>query len=144
MLSKPAITAPIIGASKMSHFDDGLAALNVELSADEIRQLEAPYSKSRIRFAGISVPHTLRVRIRPCEDAVPLTEVAFDQRLSDSHTPRLTEPHAEREEAPSEVAMLLSRFCVCAIAFLFAAADAQTRICEAMPPCAQKVDHLLS
>lgn len=49
MLSKPYITAPIIGASKMSHFDDALAALNVELSADEIRHLEAPYKPHPVR-----------------------------------------------------------------------------------------------
>ncbi|RYE10028.1 MAG: aldo/keto reductase [Sphingobacteriaceae bacterium] len=43
MLSKPAITAPIIGASKPGHLEDAVAALSVKLSADEINQLEELY-----------------------------------------------------------------------------------------------------
>jgi len=43
MLSKPYITAPIIGASKPHHLDDAVAALSVKLSEDEIRRLEEPY-----------------------------------------------------------------------------------------------------
>jgi aryl-alcohol dehydrogenase-like predicted oxidoreductase len=43
MLSKSVITAPIVGASKMSHLDDAVAALSVKLSDEEISALEAPY-----------------------------------------------------------------------------------------------------
>ena len=43
MLSKPVITAPIIGATKMNHLEDAVAALAVKLSADEVRQLEELY-----------------------------------------------------------------------------------------------------
>jgi aryl-alcohol dehydrogenase-like predicted oxidoreductase len=43
MLSKPAITAPIIGASKPGHLEDAVAALTVKLSKDEITQLEELY-----------------------------------------------------------------------------------------------------
>lgn len=43
MLSKPGITAPIIGASKPGHLEDAVAALSVKLSDDEIQQLEALY-----------------------------------------------------------------------------------------------------
>jgi len=43
ILSKSGITAPIIGASKPHHLDDAIAALNVKLSAEEIRRLEEPY-----------------------------------------------------------------------------------------------------
>ncbi|HWS37704.1 MAG TPA: aldo/keto reductase [Actinoplanes sp.] len=43
LLSKPAVTAPIIGASKQSHIDDAVAAVDLELTADEIATLEAPY-----------------------------------------------------------------------------------------------------
>jgi aryl-alcohol dehydrogenase-like predicted oxidoreductase len=39
----PAVSAPIIGASKMSHIDDALASLDVELSAQEVDQLERHY-----------------------------------------------------------------------------------------------------
>ena len=44
MLSKPVVTAPIIGASKLGHLDDAVAALSLELGEDEIAQLEAPYA----------------------------------------------------------------------------------------------------
>ncbi len=42
MLSKSVITAPIIGASKLAHLDDAVAALSLKLSDDEIAELEAP------------------------------------------------------------------------------------------------------
>jgi aryl-alcohol dehydrogenase-like predicted oxidoreductase len=40
---KSPVTAPIVGASKLSHLEDALAALEVRLTADEIALLEAPY-----------------------------------------------------------------------------------------------------
>jgi aryl-alcohol dehydrogenase-like predicted oxidoreductase len=43
LLSKPGITAPIIGASKLPHLEDALSALAVKLSEDEIKQLEERY-----------------------------------------------------------------------------------------------------
>jgi aryl-alcohol dehydrogenase (NADP+) len=43
ILSKPGITAPIVGASKLPHLEDALAALAVKLSDDEIKQLEELY-----------------------------------------------------------------------------------------------------
>jgi len=43
VLSKPGITAPIIGASKLPHLEDALSALTVKLSEEEIKQLEEPY-----------------------------------------------------------------------------------------------------
>lgn len=43
VLQKPGITAPIIGASKMSHLDDAVAALSVKLTAEEIATMEAAY-----------------------------------------------------------------------------------------------------
>ncbi|CAN5120680.1 aldo/keto reductase [soil metagenome] len=43
LLSKPAVTTPIIGASKPQHLDDAIAALSLTLGADEIAALEAPY-----------------------------------------------------------------------------------------------------
>ena len=42
-LSKPVITAPIVGATKLHHLDDALASVNVKLSANEITSLEQPY-----------------------------------------------------------------------------------------------------
>ena len=43
MLSKPVVTAPIVGATKPNHLDDAVAALAVKLSAEEIAALEEPY-----------------------------------------------------------------------------------------------------
>jgi aryl-alcohol dehydrogenase-like predicted oxidoreductase len=43
MLSKEAITAPIVGASKPGHLEDAAAALSVELSGDDIKKLEELY-----------------------------------------------------------------------------------------------------
>jgi aryl-alcohol dehydrogenase-like predicted oxidoreductase len=43
LLSRPGVVAPIIGATKLSHLNDALAALDVALSADESALLEAPY-----------------------------------------------------------------------------------------------------
>ncbi len=43
MLSKPAVTAPIVGVTKAQHRDDPLKALDAPLSAEEIATLEAPY-----------------------------------------------------------------------------------------------------
>ena len=43
LLQQPAVTAPIIGASKPQHLDDALAALELKLSAEECKSLEEPY-----------------------------------------------------------------------------------------------------
>lgn len=43
MLGKPGVTAPIIGASKMQHLEDAVAAMKIKLEKDEIRQLEECY-----------------------------------------------------------------------------------------------------
>ena len=37
------VTAPIVGASKMQHLEDAIAATQIRLTADEITYLEAPY-----------------------------------------------------------------------------------------------------
>lgn len=42
-LSKPVVTAPIIGATKSYHLDDAVASLDVKLSEEEIKYLEEPY-----------------------------------------------------------------------------------------------------
>ncbi len=43
LLGKPAVTAPIVGATKLSHLDDAIAAIEVTLSEEELARLEAPY-----------------------------------------------------------------------------------------------------
>jgi aryl-alcohol dehydrogenase (NADP+) len=49
VLSKPQISAPIIGTSKMEHMDQAVAALEIRLAPEEIARLEEPY-----------VPHAVR------------------------------------------------------------------------------------
>ncbi len=43
VLNKPYITAPIIGASRMEHLDQAIAALDIKLSEEEVKRLEEPY-----------------------------------------------------------------------------------------------------
>ena len=43
LLQKPAVTAPIVGATKLEHLDQAIDALTIALTADEIRLLEEPY-----------------------------------------------------------------------------------------------------
>ena len=43
LLAKPGVTAPIIGASKLTHLDDAVAALALRLDADDMAFLEEPY-----------------------------------------------------------------------------------------------------
>jgi aryl-alcohol dehydrogenase-like predicted oxidoreductase len=43
LLAKPAVTAPIVGATKPNHLEDAVAALSVTLTAEEIAALEKPY-----------------------------------------------------------------------------------------------------
>jgi aryl-alcohol dehydrogenase-like predicted oxidoreductase len=44
VLSKPVVSCPIVGATKPKHLADAVAALDVELSQDEIIALEEPYT----------------------------------------------------------------------------------------------------
>ena len=44
VLQHPAVTAPIVGASKPGHLDDAIASLDVELTDEEVGRLEAGYS----------------------------------------------------------------------------------------------------
>ncbi len=43
LLHQPGVTAPIIGASKMTHLEEAVAALEIELSHKELEQLQEPY-----------------------------------------------------------------------------------------------------
>jgi aryl-alcohol dehydrogenase (NADP+) len=48
LLARPGVTAPIVGASKLSHLDDAVGALDVRLDADEMTVLEERYEPHRI------------------------------------------------------------------------------------------------
>ena len=43
LLQQPGITSPIIGASRVGHLDDAMAALALRLTSEETAALEAPY-----------------------------------------------------------------------------------------------------
>ena len=52
LLHKPGVTAPIVGATKVGHLEDALAATELELSPDEISRLEEPYRPNRVLGHG--------------------------------------------------------------------------------------------
>jgi aryl-alcohol dehydrogenase-like predicted oxidoreductase len=48
LLARPAVSTVIIGATRVGHVDDAVAALDVSLGADEIARLEAAYRPHRV------------------------------------------------------------------------------------------------
>ena len=48
LLHQPAVTAPIVGASKMKHLDDAIAAVDIKLTDDEAKALAKGYQTRRI------------------------------------------------------------------------------------------------
>ncbi|QJU57359.1 aldo/keto reductase [Sphingomonas sp. AP4-R1] len=56
LLSRPGVTAPIVGATKLSHLDDAIAALETKLSPEEIAELEEPYGCQPPQFDRATVP----------------------------------------------------------------------------------------
>ena len=44
LLSRPAVTAPIVGATKSHHLEDAVAAVGLKLTSEEIKALEEPYA----------------------------------------------------------------------------------------------------
>ena len=49
LLSRPAVTAPIVGATKMDHLEDAIGAVELELDEEEVARLEEPYVPRPIR-----------------------------------------------------------------------------------------------
>ncbi len=43
LLRRPGVTAPIVGATRLGHLEDALAAEQIKLSEEEMRRLEEPY-----------------------------------------------------------------------------------------------------
>ena len=50
---QPVVTAPLVGAGSIRQIDDAVASLDVELTDDEVRELEAPYTP-RHDWQGVS------------------------------------------------------------------------------------------
>jgi aryl-alcohol dehydrogenase-like predicted oxidoreductase len=65
LLHKPAITAPIVGATKPSHLSDAVAALDVMLTPDEITAMEAPYVPHEVAGVGMVQKFNGRVSVLP-------------------------------------------------------------------------------
>ncbi|HSA54814.1 MAG TPA: aldo/keto reductase [Gemmatimonadaceae bacterium] len=49
LLARPGVTAPIIGATKLAHLDDAVAALELRLSPEDAAELEASYQPHAVR-----------------------------------------------------------------------------------------------
>ena len=52
VMQKNEVTSPIIGATKMAHLEDAVAAVDLLLTPNEVAQLEAPYQPTAV--AGFS------------------------------------------------------------------------------------------
>jgi aryl-alcohol dehydrogenase-like predicted oxidoreductase len=48
LLQKEPVTAPIVGATRISHLEDAAGALSVKLTQEEVAYLEEPYLPHRI------------------------------------------------------------------------------------------------
>jgi aryl-alcohol dehydrogenase-like predicted oxidoreductase len=48
LLRQPAVTAPIVGATRLAHLDEAIAAADLTLDDAETARLEAPYRPHRI------------------------------------------------------------------------------------------------
>jgi aryl-alcohol dehydrogenase-like predicted oxidoreductase len=57
LLSRSAVTAPIVGATKLAYLDDAVAAVELQLSDEEIATLEAPYEPHRV--VGMDPPRSV-------------------------------------------------------------------------------------
>ena len=71
--TSPASAAPIVGATKLEHLEEAIAAANLSLSAEEIERLEEPY-----------VPHpVLGPRVAAMEGQAPSPPETWDALFSD-------------------------------------------------------------
>jgi aryl-alcohol dehydrogenase-like predicted oxidoreductase len=61
--TKPAVTAPIIGATKPGHIADAVRALDITLTAEETASLEAPYRPKWPTGMGMPLPAMDRVSV---------------------------------------------------------------------------------
>jgi len=60
LLSRPAVAAPIIGATKEYQLEDAIAALEIKLEDSEVEALEAPYQPHGVKGMGPSKPRRWR------------------------------------------------------------------------------------
>jgi aryl-alcohol dehydrogenase-like predicted oxidoreductase len=55
LLSKPVVTAPIVGVTRLEQLDEAVKALEIELSDEDIAALEAPYRPRPVRGHGVAL-----------------------------------------------------------------------------------------
>src|SRR5262249_1664707 len=55
LLHKGGVSAPIVGATKLAHLEDALAAAELVIAADEIARLEEPYPPHTVRGHSVQV-----------------------------------------------------------------------------------------
>jgi aryl-alcohol dehydrogenase-like predicted oxidoreductase len=58
------VAAPIIGATKAKHITDAVAALDLELTADEVTELEEPYLPKAPTGLGMAAPMMDQVSVK--------------------------------------------------------------------------------
>ena len=52
LLARPAVTAPIVGATRLEHLEDAIRAVEIELSSEELAAVEAPYRTHPVKGLG--------------------------------------------------------------------------------------------
>jgi aryl-alcohol dehydrogenase-like predicted oxidoreductase len=62
LMSRPAVAAPIVGATRIEHLHDAVAAAELDLSAEEVDRLEAPYQPHGEKGIGPSAVHAQATR----------------------------------------------------------------------------------
>lgn len=62
--TRPAMTAPVIGATRPQHIEAAVAALDITLSAEEVAALEAPYRPKWPTGMGMPLPPLDKVTLR--------------------------------------------------------------------------------
>ena len=50
LLHQPGVTAPIVGASKLEQLEQAVAAIDITLTDDELKQLQEPYEPHEVRW----------------------------------------------------------------------------------------------
>lgn len=64
LIANPLVTAPIVGVTSVEQLDDLLGAFSIELSPEELGQLEAPYEPHSVTGIEVPSPRQLRPKSR--------------------------------------------------------------------------------
>ena len=78
LLANPAVTAPIVGVTKPEHLDDAVAAVDLELTDEDVAALEEPYRPTRSPATSSEPGRHPGVRRRAPLDAAPPAPGSLD------------------------------------------------------------------